>query len=148
MRRTRERLTNSLDFGEGCLPDLGEGIIVALVGLVVVVLAVLLLVVVVIPLTIVLLDLLLLVVLIVGGAAAKVLFRRPWAVDAAPEDPAADGLRWHVVGWRASAERCRTVAELLAAGLRPPDADEVLAGVIPPPVDATGDEPGPDALRS
>jgi hypothetical protein len=48
-----------------------------------------------------------------------------------PVDPARGSLRWRVVGWRASAERCREVAQSLAIGITPPDAEPYGAQFLP-----------------
>lgn len=61
-----------------------------------------------------------LIVLIVGvGVAGRVLFRRPWTVEARRGEGGAVH-EWKVVGWRASGELVGTVADRLRAGVVPP----------------------------
>lgn len=74
--------------------------------------------VVVLPLLFVLVDLAILAVLALVGIVGKVVFRRPWVVEAVTDR----GKRheWRVVGWRRSGERCREIARSLEAGVIPP----------------------------
>lgn len=90
---------------------------VVAIALLVVVL-VLVALVVVLPLVFALVDLAILVVLAVVGIVGKVVFRRPWVVEAVTDR----GKRheWRVVGWRRSGERCREIAQSLEAGVIPP----------------------------
>jgi len=57
------------------------------------------------------------------GLGARVLFRRPWVVEATGPDP----LRrtWRIVGWRASGEKVDEIAGLLAHGHPLPAGYEV-----------------------
>jgi xanthosine utilization system XapX-like protein len=95
-------------FRLGCLAPVG--LVLVLVLLVVFVIA---------PLVIALVELL--AVLLVGtvAVAARVLFRRPWVVEAVSGDAVPQVLTWRVVGWRASAAKVDEVADQLEAGLGP-----------------------------
>ncbi len=75
-----------------------------------------------------LVDLLILAVVALLGVVGKVVFRRPWVVEAVTDR----GKRheWRVVGWRRSGERCRQIAGQLEAGVIPPADDS--------PADAAG----------
>ncbi len=102
---------------------LAEIDVVAAAGLVVAVLlvAVVVALVVVLPLLFVLVDLAILAVVALLGIVGKVVFRRPWVVEAVTDR----GKRheWRVVGWRHSGERCHEIARSLEAGVIPaPDA--------------------------
>lgn len=115
-RRTRGTIRRTLDLADadpGCLEIFGEGLVVALV----VILAVLVLIFVVIPLIVAVVDLLVVVLLAAIGVAAKVLFRRPWVVEAVADDGTV--VRRDVVGWRASGETRADVARLLESGSLP-----------------------------
>jgi len=91
-----------------------DGIAIALLLVVIVLVALL----VVLPLLFVLVDLVILAVLAVLGLVGKVVFRRPWVVEAVTDR----GKRheWRVVGWRRSGERCREIAHSLEGGVIPP----------------------------
>jgi hypothetical protein len=116
-RRTGEATTDVPD--PGCLGDLGEELAI-LLAVVVVVLFVLF---VAIPFLVVLLDVLLLAVLTAAGLVGRLLFRRPWVVEARGPD----GMRrtWRIVGWRASHEAVDFVADALAHGHPPPPGHEL-----------------------
>jgi hypothetical protein len=128
-RSTMERGRKLSDAGDvasdfGCGIDLLEGLVVAVLLLLLLVF----LLMVALPLLLALLDLLVLLLLALVGVAARVVFRRPWVVEAAHAGPPVESvLRWNVVGWRLSAERCQEIAASLQAGIVPPDG-EVLAG--------------------
>jgi hypothetical protein len=66
------------------------------------------------PVLFLLLDLLLVLVLAAGAVGMRVLFRRPWIVQAVSED---ETLEWPVVGWRASRDFARAMAVRLERGL-------------------------------
>lgn len=105
------------------IPVLGWiGLAIALIGLLVFVGLVLA------PLLIALAEVGILLLLAVLGLAARVLFRRPWLIDAHHDD--GHGLRWRVVGWRASTAKVAEVRQQLAAGIEAPDAEVLPA---PPP---------------
>jgi hypothetical protein len=101
--------------GAGCAIDLAEGIVAGIVVLVVVVLVLIFIV----PLVMVTLELVVLLLLVAAGLVAKVVFRRPWGVEAeALDGPRAGRLVvWRVVGWRASGAHLAQVADALAAGV-------------------------------
>ena len=75
-------------------------------------------------------ELLLVLVLAVGGAIGRVLFRRPWTVDAVGPD--GEHHQWSVVGWRASGAARRFVADRIAATGTAPTSDELAAAVLAP----------------
>lgn len=101
----------------------------ALVVVVFVVVGLLLLAFVVVPLLLAVLELLALVLLVLLGAGFRVLFRRPWRVEARSSDGRV--LEWRIVGWRASG-RARHQAE-----------QQLQAGVVPEALgDATPGSPG------
>ena len=113
LRRTFDRVADGADLDPGCGELLGEGIAVALV----VIAVALLLFFVVIPVLVAIVDVLILLLLAGAGALSRILFRRPWTVEATADDGSV--LRWRIVGWRASGERCAQVARRLEAGLDP-----------------------------
>jgi hypothetical protein len=67
----------------------------------------------VLPLAILLLDLVFVLLLAVAGVAVRVLFRRPWIVEAVSGDAR---LQWPVVGWRASRRSVAEVTQALQLG--------------------------------
>jgi len=82
--------------------------VVALLGLVVVV---------GLPLLVTLIDLAVLVVATIGAVIARVVFRRPWIVEA--RSARGDVYELHIVGWRAAGEAVRSLARDLQHGLHP-----------------------------
>jgi hypothetical protein len=102
----------------GCAVDLADELAIVVVAVV----AVLVLVFFVVPLLVALIDLVILVVLTLLGIVARVLFRRPWVVEATAPDRSR--LRWRIVGWRASREAVDEIADALAHGHRPPPGHE------------------------
>ena len=68
----------------------------------------------VIPALIFVVELALVVVAVGLGVLGRVLFRRPWTVDARV-DGTSQGGEWKVTGWRASGELVNSVAETLKA---------------------------------
>jgi hypothetical protein len=89
-----------------------------------------------IPLVLVVIELVIALVLTALGIAARVLFRRPWTVEAV--SGAGDRHRWRLVGLRASREHAADVANALAHG------NPLPGGEVPsiPPVDgAVGGSP-------
>jgi hypothetical protein len=71
------------------------------------------------PVLFLLLDLLLVLLLAAGAVSTRVLFRRPWIVQAVSEDETRE---WPVVGWRASRDFARATAVRLERGLPVDDA--------------------------
>jgi hypothetical protein len=78
-----------------------------------------------IPFLIALGELVVVVVLLVAGVVGRVVFRRPWIVDAV--DPAGAHHKWPVVGRRASGVARRFIADRVAATGTVPTHEEVLA---------------------
>ena len=122
--RTRRRTGDLIDADPGCLGALGDGFLAAIALIVVVLIAVF----VVIPLLVALVDVLILVVLALIALAARVLFRRPWIIDA--RDGSGTVLRWRVIGWRASGEQVAVIRELLAQGTVASGAEVTVDAVI------------------
>lgn len=105
------------------VPDVfGEGFLVGLALIV----AILVLMFVVIPFVVALVDLLVLVLLALAGLAGRILFRRPWCVEAVSDRGRT--YRWSVVGWRESARSVAEARQLLASGIMPPQAVPVDPG--------------------
>ena len=69
------------------------------------------------PLVLALLDVVIVVILLAVSVLARVLFRRPWIVEATA--PGRDRLTTSVVGWRAALRRRDEIADSLRRGLRP-----------------------------
>jgi hypothetical protein len=90
-------------------------------GLVVV--AVLAAVLIVIPLLFLGVELIILGALLAAAVIGRVLFRRPWVIEARTNGPLAPGrrLEWQVVGWRKSRGLIERVVSDLAAGRQPPE---------------------------
>lgn len=103
----------------GCFMDFSDGLVVGLL----VIAAVLLLIFFVIPLLAALVDVVILVVLTLLGIVARVLFRRPWVIEATT--PARPRHTWRVIGWRASGEAVDDIADALAHGHPPPAGYEL-----------------------
>ncbi|QYG92304.1 hypothetical protein HC251_07535 [Iamia sp. SCSIO 61187] len=129
-RRFRRSGSNlDLADGVGCVPDLGE-ILFALVAFVVIVL----LAIFVLPVLVIAVEVVLGLVALLLGLVAKVLFRRPWVIDAF----AADGthLRWKEVGWRTATERRDEITRALAHGVIAPGGELLHTDAtvaVPPP---------------
>lgn len=125
MRRVRKGTVDRADGGvDGCAFDIGEGILILLVAIVVIVF----LIFVGIPFLVALGELLFLVLLTVAGVFGRVVFRRPWTIDAA--GPSQLHHEWRLVGWRRSGAAKRFVAEHLAAHGLIPTTAEVDAAVL------------------
>ena len=128
--RTRKVRRRTSDLGDvpdpGCAPDIAEGIVVFLVALAVIVF----LIFVGIPFLIALGELLLIVLLATMGVVGRVLFRRPWTVDAV--DPAGAHRSWSVVGWTASGAARQCIADRIAATGTVPTSEELAAAVLAP----------------
>jgi len=116
-RKTMRRFGDGADLG--CVGEIGEGIVALIIAAIFVVFLLFVL----IPFLVALLDLLLVGLLAVVGLAARGLLGRPWVVEAV--DDRGSALRWKVKGWQASGERRTEIAELLASGITPPDAERI-----------------------
>jgi hypothetical protein len=122
------------DGGSGCVGGLDDLVIVLVVIVVVV-----LLIFVVAPLVIFLVELLLLALAVLLGLVARIVFRRPWAIDAF----AADGthLRWKAVGWRAATAKVDEVTASLSHGVIPPGVELLHTDARPTPLPPTPGAP-------
>jgi len=87
-------------------------------GVVFIVVLVLFIVFVLGPLLLLLFDVVVVIALVVGGVIARVLFRRPWTVEAVAEDDGTE-LRFQAVGLAASRRLRDGVADRLARGQDP-----------------------------
>lgn len=124
-RKVRRRTSDLGDIPDpGCAHDIAEGIIVFVVAVAVV----LFLIFIGIPFLVALGELVLIVVLAAGGVVRRVVFRRPWTLDAV--DPAETHHSWSVVGWRASGAARHFIADRIAATSAVPTQDELSAAVI------------------
>lgn len=120
-RGTRGKSIEVLDGAEllsvaGDLPVVG--VIAAVIAALVLAAGLLLFIV---PALVFVLELLLVLVLVGFGVAGRVLFGRPWTVEARRVG-SDDALEWKVRGWGASSAMVDEVADQLEAGLRPPNA--------------------------
>jgi hypothetical protein len=106
VRRRSEDVTDVAPDGCLDLDDLLAGFAILLV--------VVLLVVILLPLLLVVVELAVLTLLTVLGLVARVVFRRPWVVEATDSGPFRH--TWRIVGWRASREFVDGVAAGLAHG--------------------------------
>jgi hypothetical protein len=109
-RQARERTADVADADPGCFEAFAEGIVAVLVVIAVVVF----LVFVGLPALFALLDLVVVLLLAVVGVVARVLFRRPWTIEATPS--AGRPLQWRVTGWRASEAHRVQIERHLANG--------------------------------
>jgi hypothetical protein len=112
--------------GSGCLPDL-DGIVVAIVAFVVLVLFVIF----ILPLLVVAVEILLGVVVLLLGLVARIVFRRPWAIDAFGGD--GTHLRWKEVGWRTTTARMEEITAALSRGVIPPGVELLHTDAAAPP---------------
>jgi hypothetical protein len=99
--------------------DLGDAIIVIVIAFLALIVAAVLFWWVLLPLLLIAVDLMIVLVLLVVTVVGRVLFRRPWTVEAT----AGNGERViaEVVGWRAALRRRDEMAESLRLGQRPVD---------------------------
>ncbi|GGK35589.1 hypothetical protein GCM10010124_30380 [Pilimelia terevasa] len=98
--------------------DLGDALLVLVVVFIGVIAAAALFWWVLLPLLLLLIDLVVVLVLLVLALAGRVLFRRPWTVEARS---GGETFTAQVVGWRAALCRRDEIAESLRRGLRPVD---------------------------
>ena len=123
-RRTFRRTGDVADLDPGCAFDIGEGIAASFAVLIVI----LVLLFIVFPLLVAVVDVVVVLLLALAGLAGRIVFRRPWVVEANADD--GRRLVWPVVGWGASNRHGDEVAQLLEAGITPPDATEVTPGAV------------------
>lgn len=88
--------------------DLGGGLLI-LAGVVAVVL-------IAIPLLLFGIELIVAGVLVAVGIWVRLIFRKPWTIEARPLDASANALHWRVTGWKASGELITRISDDLAAG--------------------------------
>jgi hypothetical protein len=74
---------------------------------------------VIVPLLLAAAELVLLGIVVAGAALGRVLFRRPWIIEAV--GPMDERHRWEIVGWRASGDHAAFVAQQLQDGLPLPE---------------------------
>ena len=86
-------------------------------------------------------QILVILILIAVGILSRVLFRRPWEVDAVTKGPPEESHVWRIVGWRSSSEAIREAADALHQGI----VARAPAGAVAVPGQAT---PGPTPSRS
>jgi len=89
----------------------GVGVVFVVIALALVVVALLMLI---LPVLAFAAELLVMAALIGLGFLGRTLLRRPWTVEARCEG-ADHAFEWQVSGWRASTERCESVAQLVEA---------------------------------
>jgi hypothetical protein len=99
------------------IPAADEGGVVIAIGIV----ALIALIVVGVPVLVFVFDLAILGILLVLGVIARVLFRRPWIVEAATDGPSSFRRRWPVTRWGASERALDRVAERIRSTGGPPD---------------------------
>jgi hypothetical protein len=122
----------------GAVMDTSVGGVLIGIAVIVVAAAVILFV---LPLLILLGQILVILLLVAAGVASRVLFRRPWEIDAVTPGPPPETHVWRIVGWRNSNEAIRDAAEELRQGM----VASCPRGARPVPGEAT---PGPTPSRS
>ena len=107
------------DWGLAWVPDPGAVFVVddrfgLVVGLLAAVVCVLLFWWIVVPLLLAVVDVVVVIALVVGGIVVRVVFRRPWVIEA----ESADGRRYtrRVVGWRAACAELSSLAVQISTG--------------------------------
>lgn len=116
--RWRGPKRTDLDFTRGVdltgFADVGDDL--PIIGVILTVIALVLIAIVavmfIIPAVIFLAELLIVVAIVGAGLAARVLFGRPWTIEA-HRDGTDDIYEWKVNGWRASGDLVRSVADQL-----------------------------------
>lgn len=116
-RRPVSRWTDSPD-PVGLIDTLDDLVVFLVLGLLA-----LLLVLVGLPLIFALVDALVLGLLTVLGIVTRVVFRRPWVVEATGDT--STRLTWRIVGWRASGDAVEVISRALAHGYPPPGGYEL-----------------------
>ncbi len=111
-RRVRLMFRRAGDIDSGGCFDVGG--IDDLVAVLVLAVAALLVVFVAFPLLVALLDVLLVILLTLLGVIGRVVFRRPWTIEAVGDDDSR--YAWHVVGWRESKALVTELADRLRVG--------------------------------
>jgi hypothetical protein len=124
-KRSKRRASEWLEITDLPIPDSLSALLIVIGIVIVLVLAWFF----VFPVLFLLLDVLIVLVLAGAAVATRVLFRRPWIVQAVSDDETKE---WPVVGWRASRDFAAAVAVRLERGLRVDD----------PPVSSRGTSPG------
>lgn len=109
-RKRRPSADSGAADGAGCLADLAFESLVGAAILVVVVVLVLWGV----PLLLALVDVVLVLIAVVAGALGRLLFRRPWVIEAKSE--VGDRVVRHAVGWRGSTDAMDELAAEIAHG--------------------------------
>ena len=122
LRASGDVQTSGGDGGGGL--DLGDEIAAIVIALVAFLVGVALFWWVLLPLLLVMLDVVIVLILLAASIVARVLFRRPWTVEATA--PGHNRLSTHVVGWRAALRRRDEIADSLRHGLRPEDVPSPL----------------------
>ena len=124
VRTVRDRKPGDDGATAGCLLDVisAASITAAVVALVIVLLAV------GFPFLVALGELVFVLLLAVGGVVGRVLFRRPWTIDAVSPD--GDHHVWDVVGWRASGDAEAFIADRLRTTGEVPTSEEIEAATL------------------
>ncbi|MGH9111391.1 MAG: hypothetical protein ACRDZN_03695 [Acidimicrobiales bacterium] len=124
-RKVRRRTAELSDLPDpGCAPDLAEGIVVFIVLVVVIVF----LFFIGIPFLIALGEFVFVVVLAAAGIIGRVLFRRPWTLDAV--GPSGEHYDWSVLGWKASGAARQCIADRITKTGAAPTDEELAAAVL------------------
>jgi hypothetical protein len=98
-----------------------EGSIGGFIGMLIVIALITIGVALLLPAVVLLVELILVVVLVGAGVLVRVLFRRPWLIDAEVQGPEGqDRLTWAVVGYRRSSEAVEEIADQLRRGVFTP----------------------------
>jgi hypothetical protein len=113
-----ETAWGGIEFGSHALEAAANGPTALIVALVVFV-GLLLLWAFLIPTLFFLVDLLIVLLITLAGGAVRVLFRRPWKIDARTGGPLGEQHSWGVVGVRASDDAVHSVAYALSRGMPP-----------------------------
>ncbi|MFI7603484.1 hypothetical protein [Actinoplanes sp. NPDC049681] len=113
--------------GGGGWGDLGDDIVVGIAVIVGMIVVGVLFWWLLLPLLLLVLDVVAVVALVVVGVAGRVLFRRPWTVQA--RGPAGAEAAAAVVGWRAALRTRDEIADKIRLGFRPEEAVRASVGV-------------------